>query len=248
MAEPFQRSDRSGSVSRLIPTRRRSNSLREIENLLASAARISEVSAEEVEAIAARHAVDLSKRFCGARKELYRRYLEHCLDDRELSSEESGDLVHLRRLLHLTDEEVTQVHDAVGGEIYGAAIDDVLNDHRLDPEEEEFLSRLRRELGLGDSTARKLYEEGERRSRQRFLQGALRHDHVFVAPQQRTLELSGTSSESLEGAVRQALEEACRALPELQRFAVTEIQGEIQGGGIAAWRVRVQARLAGADG
>jgi flavin-binding protein dodecin len=239
VTEPFERAERA-ALGRLLPARRKSNALREIEDLLARADRVREVSPEQVDEIAARYGLDLARRFSGARKTLYRRYLEHCLDDQALSPEENADLAHLRTLLRLDDAEVSEVHDEVGREVYGAAIDEVLADHRLEPEEESFLARLRKELALPERLAD---EAGARRSRQRFLERTTRHDHVFVAPRGRSLELSGVSTASLEDAVRRALADACSAVPELRRFDVTEISGEVTNGAVGTWHVTLKAGI-----
>jgi flavin-binding protein dodecin len=230
-------------MARLLSTRRKSNSLRALEDLLARADRIRDVSVQQVNELTERYGVDFGRRFLGARRNLYRRYFEHCLDDRALSADESEELTHLRNLLQLGSQDVMDLHDEVGHEIYGAAIDEVLADHRLDPDESEFLTRLRKELGLSEGAAERLYQEGEQRSKQRFLERAASHDHVFVAPRERTLELSGASHTSLEDAVRRAIQEACQAVPELCRFDVTEIRGEVASGGVTSWQVTLKAGM-----
>jgi flavin-binding protein dodecin len=243
MAEPYQRQAVEGgsAVVRMLSTRRRSNSIREIEDLLARARRVVDVSPEQVRAVAERYKVDLTCRFCGARRELYRRFLEHCLDDNAISSEETDDLGHLQAILCLEDREVAEIHDEVARGLYGAAIEQVLEDHRLEPAEEAFLQRLRGELRLADDVADDLYAVGERRSRQRFLERTASHDHVFVAPRERSLRLWGTSAEGLEDAIHNALADALRTVPDLLgRFEVTRIQGEIEGGRVASWKVEVK--------
>ena len=246
MAEPYQRQSMEGAsaVARMLSPRRKSNSIREIEDLLARARRVVDVAPEQVRAVAERYKVDLACRLCGARRDLYRRFLEHCLDDNAISSEETADLVHLQSILCLDGREVAEVHDEVARRLYGAAIDEVLEDHRLEPAEEEFLKRLRGELRLADDVADDLYAVGERRSRQRFLERAASHDHVFVAPRERSLRLWGASTEGLEDAVQNALAEALQAVPHLLgRFEVTQIQGEIASGRVASWKVEVKTGL-----
>ncbi len=145
MAEPFQSlSERGGSaVARLFSTRRKSNSIREIEDLLACASRVLDVSNETVEEIAKRYGLDLSTRLCGQRKLLYQRYFEYCLDDSKLSADETADLAHLKGIPQLEDAAVAEVHDEVARVVYGDAIELLLEDHRLDPDEAEFLRRAR---------------------------------------------------------------------------------------------------------
>ncbi len=243
MAEPFQSLSEAGgsAVARLFSTHRKSNSIREIEDLLSCASRVLEVSNEKVEEIAKRYGLDLSARLCGQRKLLYRRYLEYCLDDSELSPDETADLVHLKGILRLEDTEVAEVHDEVARVVYGDAIEHVLEDHRLDPEEAEFLRRLRKELQLPDQVAEDLYAEGGERSRRRFLDRTTAYDNVLVAQRDRVLQLTGTSTESIEHAVNQALGEAAHAVSDLRRLELTRIRGEIEDGRVREWKVEVRA-------
>ena len=141
--------------------------IREIEDLLAQAASVRDVTPEQVANIATQHGVDIRTRLGTARRELYRRLLEHCLADQELSEEETADIGHLQRVLLLADTDAAEVHDQVARAVYGQAIDQVLADHRLDPEEAEFLRRLGGALAIPDAARDHRYGEAERRARRR---------------------------------------------------------------------------------
>jgi len=239
VAKPFVRRPAETGLRRLAGGRRAC--IREIEDLLAQAASLRDVTPEQVTAIATRHGVDLATRLGTARRDLYRRLLEHCLADQELSEAESADIEHLRRVLFVSDADAAAVHDQVACAVYGQAIDQVLADHRLDPEEAEFLRRLGGALALPDAERNHLYDEGERRARQRFLERTLAHDTVLVAGRHPVVELSGSSERSLEDAIQRALAEAVRAVPELRHFEVTKIHGALEGGAIARWEVSLRA-------
>jgi len=115
MAQPFELRDapKDGPLARLFGGRGSGGIVAEIESLLAHAPRVREVSPESVAEVAARHGVDLGVRLRTARRNLYRRFLEHCLTDGALSTDESADLVHLRALLRLENDDVERVHDDV---------------------------------------------------------------------------------------------------------------------------------------
>ena len=240
MPAPFETHERRG-IALLVGKRR--GALRELEDLLARAERVRDVSVDQVRELAERQGVDLTTELRTARCGLYRRFLEHCLQDQSLSAEESDDLAHLKQVLALSDADAAEVHGQVVHSVYGRAIDQVLADGRLDPEEEEFLGRLGRDLALPEPDASRLLDEGTDRARQRFLARTLAHDHVLVASGQSTLELHGVSETSLEHAIATAFEEAARAVPELQDFEVTQIRGALDRGRIARWEVTVRARL-----
>jgi hypothetical protein len=221
--------------------------IREIEDLLAQAASVRDVTPEQVAGIATQHGVDLRTRLGTARRELYRRLLEYCLADQELSGEETADVEHLRRVLLLADADAAEVHDQVARAVYGQAIDQVLADHRLDPEEAEFLRRLGGALAIPEAERDHLYDEGSRRARHRFLERALAHDSVLVAGRNRALELSGSSARSVEDAIESALAEAGRAVPDLRHFEVTRIRGALECGSVARWEVSLRASFGASE-
>lgn len=245
MTEPFVRRPPETGLRRLAGSRRAC--LREIEDLLAQAARIRDVTPEQVAAIATRHGIDLQTRLATGRRDLYRRLLEHCLNDQEFSEDETAEVEHLRRLLALSDADAAEVHDRVARAVYGQAISRVLADHRVDPEETEFLRRLGGTLALPEATRDHLYDEATRRARQRFLERTIVHDSVLVAARSRVLELAGASSRSLEDAIQSALADAGRAVPDLRRFEVTKIQGALEGGSVTSWEVSLRASFGAPD-
>jgi flavin-binding protein dodecin len=241
MPAPFERPRQRRGLARLVGGR--GGALRELEDRLARAERVRDVSVEQVREVAERHGVDLTTQLHTARCGLYRRFLEHCLRDQALTAEEGDELAHLKRLLALPDADAQEVHEQVAHSVYGRAIDQVLEDGRLDPEEDAFLRRLGRQLEVAEPDASRLLDEGSGRARQRFLSRTLAHDHVLVASSGTVLELHGVSAASLEQAIGAALEEAARTVPELQDFEVTEIRGALDHGRIARWEVKVRARL-----
>jgi len=233
VTKPFERRPAETGLRRLAGNRRAC--IREIEDLLAQAASVRDVTPEQVANIATQHGVDIRTRLGTARRELYRRLLEHCLADQELSEEETADIGHLQRVLLLADTDAAEVHDQVARAVYGQAIDQVLADHRLDPEEAEFLRRLGGALALPEAERDHLYGEGAHRARQRFLQRTLAHDSTLVAGRDRVVELSGSSARSLEDAIWGALTDAFHAVPDLRHFEVTRIHGALEGGAVARW-------------
>jgi flavin-binding protein dodecin len=248
MAEPFERRSGDGALSRVLGRRGKASAVREVEDLLARAGCVRDVASEEVESIAEAHGCDLEKRFGTQRRNLYKRFLEHCLLDCELSEEESEDLEHLRRLLRLSDADAGEVHENVARGVYGRAIDQVLEDHRLEPEEEVFLRRLRSQLQLTESEAKSLEQEGVARARHRFLERSASYDNVWLASEKTMLELRGCSGAGVEGAVADALSDATRALPDLQWAEVTEIRLAVRSGGVSEWRVKLKAGLTPDEG
>lgn len=244
MTGPFEKnpSTRAGLGSRLLGRRSRIEAAREIEALLAAAPRISAVTPQQVAEIV--EARDLGLRQLDeACRELYRRYVEHCLLDRALDEGERADLSHLRQLLEIDDHTASAIHEEVGFTVYGAAIDEVFEDNRVEPKEREFLQGLRSDLNLNADAASRAFEEGRERARRRYLAKALSSEDVFLVSKDRTLELHGSSSESLESAIVNAIEQAETVLPELESVEVEQIRVSIDGGGIGQWQVKVRGAM-----
>ena len=60
-------------------------------------------------------------------------------------------------------------------------------------------------------------------------------DHVY-----KTVELTGSSSNSMEEAVSNAVERASQTLRNLRWFEVTDTRGHIDNGRVAHWQVTVK--------
>ena len=248
MAEPFQQrsAGRDGFFSRLFGGGAKGNTMRELEQLLAQAERVGDVTPQRVSKVAAAHGVNLRTQLRKQRKSLYRRFLNHCLTDNALSEQENADLAHLRSILKLQDEDAVQVHDEVARFVYGKAIEQVLEDQRLDRKEEAFLKRLRDDLQIDEPLAQEMLAEGALRTRQRYLAKAVSHN-VLVDSGETVLELTGTSEASVEDAVRSAIAEASRAIPNLRRVKVADVEAAIEDGKFARWHVKLQVVIKAAD-
>jgi flavin-binding protein dodecin len=60
-------------------------------------------------------------------------------------------------------------------------------------------------------------------------------DHIY-----KSLELTGTSTASVEDAVQKAVVRAAKTVHNLRWFEVTEIRGGIDGGQVAHWQVTMK--------
>jgi flavin-binding protein dodecin len=241
VADPFRRSSSpAGGFGRALRSRR-VTAFEVIEDLLARAENVRGVGADAIRDVCETLGVDLRRKYLSNRKQLYRRYLANCLEDRELSQRENADLEHLRSLLHLAMEDVASVHDEVAREVYGKAIQDVLADLKLDSEEEAFLRRLRGELQLPEKVAGQLFAEGERNARDDVLRKASSRDRLFLKEHTPAGEFTGRSTTTIEDAVAEALAKATVAIPSLHWFELKHIAGYVEGGQAKGWHVILRA-------
>jgi len=243
MADPFRNAPTAATRLGRVLRSKRVTTFEALEDLLACSGDIRAVREEDVRAVCAAAAVDLKRKFIGDRKDLYRRYLAHCLDDKIITEEESADLQHLAALLHLDEREIAPIHEDLAQEVYGMAIQEVLDDLRLDPDEEAFLRRLRGELQISDEVAQRLYERGESQARDRAYSKAAAGDEEFVGFRASAGDFTGRSTSSLEMAVTDALTKAAVAVPKLHWFELTNISGYVEDGRPESWHVTVRAGL-----
>jgi len=245
MAEPFNVSEAAdeGLIGRVFGSRARGAATRDIESLLASAQRVTEVSAADVKTAGVSHAVDVIRHLRAPCLGLYRRYLEHCFVDRRLTDDEVEDLAHLREIFCLEESACAPLHDEVAIALYGAAVDEALADRRLEPEEEEFLARLRENLRLEEETAQQAQEAATRRARNRFLAQAGTLEGTVVAATRSSLELDGSSDSSIEAAVQNALDQAASVLPEIEEIEVVTVRARLDAGRVRSWHVRIRGDL-----
>lgn len=60
-------------------------------------------------------------------------------------------------------------------------------------------------------------------------------DHVY-----KQIELTGSSTSSIEDAIRNAIERASKTMKNMRWFEVIETRGQIEGGKLAHWQVSVK--------
>ena len=242
VAEPFREVPARSGIGRAIHSKR-AITFEEIENLLGGCACVRNVSGDDVSAVCAAQGVDLERKYLSERKHLYRRYLAHCLEDKALSREESADLMHLRMLLRLSEQDVAAVNDEVAREVYGRAVDDVLADLEIDAGEEAFLRRLRDALRVSDETAANLLSRGRLRARDKVLKQASSPDRDFAISRVSAGDFTGRSDSSFEAAVADAIRNARLAMPRLHWFEIDQIQGYIGDGKPKGWHVTVRCGM-----
>lgn len=242
MAIPYKKAE-STSRNAGVLRRRGSITLEAIEDLLAQAGNVREVTPLMIASLCEQRKIDLSSRLARGRRQLYGRYLSHCLEDKKLSKNERADLAHLGALLHLAGDDIARIHDEIAVEVYGEAVNEVLDDFRLDEDEAEFLRELRGELGLTKDGAERLYQEGSTQARSRALSQAQSRDRQFILHREPAGEFTGRSNETLEGAIADGLAKATLAIPSLGWFEVGEIAGYIAEGRVKSWHVTLRAGI-----
>jgi hypothetical protein len=131
------------------------NAYIEVNNLLATKI-ICDIKIEEIEEISTRYKLDLKSTFSNQFKELYLIYLKYCLTDSHLTENELQDLNHLKQLLALNNQEVSELHNRLATAIYKMSYNEVINDGQIDKNEQEFLDTLQKQIQLPEELANKI--------------------------------------------------------------------------------------------
>lgn len=243
MADPFEKNELPNSMGARVFGARKRSAGQSIENTLAEAAKITNVSESDVRTACRSCSVDSRRQVLKECKSLYGRYLDYCFEDQKLTAEENEDLAHLQQVLGLSDADVRGVQDDVAISVYGRAVAEVLDDLRIEPDEAEFLQGLREALALDEGQAERILQEGALDARYRARQRATSADRAFIARRTPVDEFVGRSETSLESAVGDALEKAALAIPKLHWFEISQLSGYVADGSPSQWYVVVKAGI-----
>ncbi len=111
MTAPFTHKplERPSFFLRLLGRQPKINGLIEMNNLLAQAEGVENVSMQQVDEIATRYRIRMLKDLKDERRGLCGDFLRYCIEDHRLDTGEADRLQHLRRLLRLSEEDVARV-------------------------------------------------------------------------------------------------------------------------------------------
>lgn len=180
MAAPFtiQPLVRPTVLDKILRRRSTRNAIVDTNNLLASSTSVRDVSEADVEDIAETYKTHFTSRFRSELEQLYGDYLEHCLEDRELSSEELDDLQHLKSLFGLQDRTAQTIHETVASILYEESVGEAIADGELEPEERQFLQSLQTRLRLPEEIADRIYQQSAKALLQRRLDQAVADERL----------------------------------------------------------------------
>lgn len=146
-------------LGRFFKRQPKENALIEINNRLAQAKDIKEISIRDILEIGEEHGVDVYGAFTQELKMLFAQYLKYCLLDLKLTKDEIQNIQHLQRLFYLSNETVKNVQQEVCRSIYEKAVQDVISDGVVTEEEKENLKKLQKYFSISQEDAEQTYEK-----------------------------------------------------------------------------------------
>ncbi len=162
----------------------RQNALTEINNLLAERPLL-DIQGADVQTILDRYDLNLFRDFTdGSLRDLYKKYLRYCFDDNHLDAEETKRLLHLKRILGLSDKAVALANHQVCQEVYARSLDEAREDQRLHFKELAFLHQLRHCLQLPPTLENQVQQSKAADLIIRFIKGAVTEQPLTAAEEE----------------------------------------------------------------
>lgn len=157
---------------RLFGKQPKENAIIEINNLLAEK-HLKDITVEDVLKILEKYKVGLYTKHHNGVSSLYASYLRNCLLDKKITDDEINELKHLKRILHLNDLTIEEIHNQLASEIYKAEFEKAISEGRLNDSEKDFLMKLRNDLRLSDDIVTKIRNVSTKQLIQNFLDNAI---------------------------------------------------------------------------
>jgi Holliday junction resolvasome RuvABC ATP-dependent DNA helicase subunit len=177
---PFKHTEleQPSAFRRLVGSPPKRNAFLNLNNLLAAAGVVTDVTLSDVQRLNAAFGIDLHESFVEELGELYNDALEFYLADGELSDTDQAALAHLRDLLGLTSADATRRHHEAAAKSFGHAVREVLSDRHVGTAEAARLKRLTAALGLPTKLAREIVIRQTLRVLREKAKSALADDRV----------------------------------------------------------------------
>jgi len=145
-------------LKRLLGLDSNKRALKEIAALL-SRSDLTALAHEDIDRIKTKHCVEDEPDFFAGLRFLYRDYLRLYLRDHFLSTTNARNLIHLKSLLSIDDDDAANLHDEVAGAYYKKVVDKTIEDGRMDEDKRNYLNKIRNGLRLSTETANRIFQE-----------------------------------------------------------------------------------------
>lgn len=146
---------KKGFLNRLFSSGPDENAFVELNNLFATKS-VLEITPEDVSAIITKYNVDITRYFPEQVKNLFFTYFRHCIQDRSFGDDEKRALLHMKRLLQLTDADISETQKKIEESHLIGEWKNAVADGRLTKEEEEALDKLAASFTLPESMVKEI--------------------------------------------------------------------------------------------
>lgn len=119
-----------------------------LNNCLAAAPAVTDVTRESLAAIEAEFRVSLTADYTARLEELYKDFIGDCLADKRFTQDEVNGIWHLKWLFNIPDERHSELYRRIATEAYLRSVDEVMSDFTVSAAEKRFLAELGEYLDL----------------------------------------------------------------------------------------------------
>jgi len=127
------------------------NALVEINNTIATAGNVLEVSRSHIQGILTKYGVDSLEVFSADLENIYKLFMAHWLTDFNFTDDEVESMWHLKELLNVSDDMHNTIFLDLGSTIFSRESEKAYSDLQLSQEEKEHLDRIATVLELPDN-------------------------------------------------------------------------------------------------
>jgi hypothetical protein len=167
------------------------NAIIELNNLLASKP-IIKIKQSDIFNIENRYGISLEQEFKLNLEEFYAVFLNQCLEDKSLSTEELDCLKHLKLILSLDEKAIDNLHSRIGIIVYKKSFEEAVADGRLTKSEQDFLNKLETYLKLPKQLAEKISSETKTAFIQNYVTGII-NDQRLSPDEEQEIQAIATS-------------------------------------------------------
>ncbi len=157
MAAPFnpQALQKPGLLHRIFKIPLRANALVELNNALANAVDVQQVTLDTLSQINVIYKTDIHRKFGPELAKLYKQFLSLHLSEKKTSNKELDEVWHLKKLFGINDAEHETIYQEAAVETYERTLSEVLKDGAVSAAEKQHLERLSAYLKIPEDLRQK---------------------------------------------------------------------------------------------
>lgn len=183
--------DEQTFFQRLFKRLPKDNALKEVNNLLAqNEDQLTNISLDKVQAIADRYKVNFKKRDKEKLLEMFKKYLEYCLETRKLDKIKVNALYHLKNILFLEEHATQDLIKERTHDLFDKEVKSTFESGQMDDAKWDLLEALRNDMLLSKDEAIDLFRKNAMNIINSFMKEAISDQRYSPEEEQKLNELA----------------------------------------------------------
>jgi len=134
------------------------NAVVEINNLLAKK-EVKDISNQMFDELISKYKLNLFSKFKNELLEIYRKFLRQCFSDNVITDEEFEQIIHLKNLLKISDQDANNLFNELASDIYKSSYKNVIEKGEISDEEKNNLVKLKEDIAIPDELVETIESE-----------------------------------------------------------------------------------------